>query len=125
MQPLVFTGAPGTGKTTLLHALAAQGYRIVHESARELIRGRVEKGLAPRPAPADFARQLLQKDAEKYETAASESGLVFFDRGVVDALGMVNDVAPLPQHEIETVVSRYPYGTVFLLPLWEAIYSSD
>src|SRR5436189_3291847 len=83
MQPLVFTGAPGTGKTTLLHALAAQGYRIVHESARELIRGRVEKGLAPRPAPADFARQLLQKDAEKYETAASESGLVFFDRGVV------------------------------------------
>jgi predicted ATPase len=125
MQPIVFTGAPGTGKTTVLHALAAKGYRVVEESAREIIRGRVERGLDPRPAPAEFAWQLLRADADKYEGESGEPGPVFFDRGVVDALGMVTDVAPLPEHQIQTWISRYPYTAVFLFPLWDAIYAND
>jgi predicted ATPase len=126
MQPVVFTGAPGTGKTALLHAMAAQGHRVVHESAREIIRARREQGLEPRPSSAEFARELLRTDAQKYEIAARERGRVFFDRGVVDALGMVDEVAPLPQHEIDTLISTYSYGpAAFFFPVWEAIYASD
>jgi predicted ATPase len=126
MKPVVFTGAPGTGKTALLQAMAAQGHRVVHESAREIIRARREQGLEPRPSPAEFARELLRMDARKYEMAAREPGLVFFDRGVVDALGMVDEAAPLARHEIDDYLSRYPYGPgVFFFPVWEAIYAND
>jgi len=126
MRPVVFTGPPGGGKTALLHAMAEQGFPIVTESAREIIRTRREQGLDPRPAPFEFAREVLRRDTEKYEMAASESGLVFFDRGVLDALGMLHELAPLAQHELDTFMSRYPYGGgAFFFPVWETIYAND
>jgi predicted ATPase len=33
----VLTGAPGSGKTSLLQALAARGWAVVHEAATDVI----------------------------------------------------------------------------------------
>jgi predicted ATPase len=126
MLPVLFTGAPGAGKTTLLHALATQGHRVVAESAREVIRSRLEQGLSPRPTPVEFAREVLHRDVLKYEEAVRECGYVFFDRGVPDALGMLEEVAPLSSDELATYTSRYSYGRcAFLFPAWEAIFEND
>lgn len=40
----VFTGGPGSGKTTVLNLLEDMGYFIVKESARDIIRNQVETG---------------------------------------------------------------------------------
>ena len=63
----VLSGGPGGGKSALLAALAERGYPVVHESARAIIRSRLQAGLAPRPEPAAFAQAIFQQDAQRYQ----------------------------------------------------------
>jgi predicted ATPase len=126
MQRIVLTGGPGAGKTALLHALGAQGYAVVDESARTIIQSRRSRELSPRPQPLEFAQEVLRQDIDKYHRHASDSGSVFFDRCVLDALCMLDQVTPLSPGELAAFLSRYPYyRQVFFLPPWEAIYSND
>jgi len=126
MQGVVFTGGPGAGKTTVLHALKSQGYNVVEETARTIIQERKRQGLSPRPDPHAFANEILRIDIDKYERLAGVSGYVFFDRGVLDALCMLDQVTPLPHAELDALLRKYPYDTrVFCFPPWEGIYSCD
>jgi len=125
MRAILLTGAPGAGKTTLLDALAARGYPVVAESAREIIRSRLAQGLPPRPSPAAFARQLLERDIANYAAAAGHAGCVIFDRGVPDSLGMLAAAAPLAAAGHDELLAAHRYEQVFLFPAWEAIYRND
>ena len=125
-QRVVFAGGPGSGKTTLLHALHLRGYRIAGDSARAIIQARKRQSLTPRPPPAEFAQAILRADIRQYDEHASQTGLVFFERGVVDALGMLHEIGALPEDELKALLSAYPYHRqVFLFPPWEAIYVND
>jgi predicted ATPase len=125
MRRIVVTGGPGAGKTTLLAALRARGYRAVDESARAIIQERLAGGLSPRPPALEFARQILHRDIAKYQQPP-ELDLVFFDRSIVDALCMVNQAARLEAHELRALLAQYRYDRrVFVLPPWEAIYTTD
>ena len=113
----VVTGGPGAGKSTLLDALAERGYGIAPEAARRLIKKRLAAGLPPRPDPVTFARAILDSDMEHYRAAADDDGITFFDRGVLDALYMLDLESALSRDEIARLVQAFPYnGTVFLLP---------
>jgi predicted ATPase len=126
MSRVVFTGGPGVGKTTLLLALQARGYAIVGDSARAIIQDRRRRGLSPRPNAYEFAQEVLRMDVGNYARHAATSGLVFFDRSVLDALGMLNQVAPISESELRAWLSRYQYSSkVFVFPPWEAIYAND
>jgi predicted ATPase len=120
------TGAPGAGKTTLLAALAGMGYVTVEESARAIISERLARGTTPRPAAPAFAREILRRDVEKYLNQSRTPAWVFFDRGLIDALGMLDDASDLPVLERQSMLASYPFHpTVFVLPPWEAIYVND
>ena len=122
----VVTGGPGGGKSTLLDALAERGYRIAPEAARRLIKERLAVGLSPRPDPVSFARAILDSDMQQYSAATDHDGITFFDRGVLDALYMLDLESGLWRDEIARLVQTFPYNdTVFLLPPWEAIYAMD
>ena len=122
----VVTGGPGGGKSTLLDAVAERGYRIAPEAARRLIKERLSSGLPPRPDPVSFARAILNSDIEQYRAATDHDGITFFDRGVLDALYMLDLESGLWRDEIARLVQTFPYNdTVFLLPPWEAIYAMD
>jgi predicted ATPase len=123
---VVITGGPGAGKTTLLGELAAMGYATVEESARAIIAERVASGASPRPDPAKFAREILRRDVQKYLDHAHASQWVFFDRGVIEALAMTQEVSPLPARELEAMLAEYAFHrSVFVLPPWENIYATD
>ena len=126
MHRVILTGGPGAGKTTLLGELARLGHRVVEESARAIIAERLASGESPRPGLLDFAREILRRDVEKFERAASGPGWVFFDRGAVEALGMVYEAAPLPKGELRDLLSKYRFNdNVFVLPPWPDIYAND
>jgi predicted ATPase len=123
---IIVTGGPGAGKTALLTGLAARGCEYVAETARAVIQDRKRRGLSPRPDPADFAGEILRIDLERYRDASAPSGRIFFDRGIPDALGMLDQLGLLTPGEAARYLSTYPYfRKVFVLPPWQRIYATD
>ena len=126
MPHVVLTGGPGAGKTAVLAELASMGYTTVEDSARAIIAERLTRGASPRPDPPAFAREILRRDIDKYRGLPQTHRWVFFDRGLIDALGMLQEVAPLPAHELQAMLAAYPFHpSVFVFPPWEAIYVND
>jgi predicted ATPase len=126
MRRVVFTGGPGAGKTTLLTDLGSRGYATVKESARSIIANRLRKNQTPRPDPSAFAWEILRLDIESYSRHPPQTDLVFYDRGVVDALCMLEPAAPLEQGELTSLLLKYAYyPKVFAFPPWQEIYQND
>src|SRR5262245_23089361 len=126
MPRVLITGGPGVGKTTLLAELGARGHRTVPASARAIISERRASGQSPRPEPIAFAQEILRRDIEKYQAHPAASGWVFFDRGFVEALGMLHEVAPLSAPELNAALrARRFHRSVFILPPWKDIYTTD
>ena len=126
MPRVVITGGPGAGKTTLLAEFAARGFTTVEESARAIIAERLARGASRRPDPLAFARDILRRDIAQYVRQQHTSTWVFFDRGVIEAISMVHEAAPLPARELQAMLAAYPFSSpVFILPPWEAIYTTD
>src|SRR5499427_3378630 len=97
----VITGGPGAGKTTILNALAARGYMHAVESARAIIRERLANGLSPRPPLAQFGHEILHRDIARYRETRVTDHPVFFDRGIVDALGILDQQQAMSPGEVE------------------------
>lgn len=127
MGKYIITGAPGSGKTSLLAALQQEQYHCCGEVSRQLIIELTAKGSRCLPwidLPC-FAQLALARMIASYRSAPKE-GPVFFDRGIPDIIAYLS-AAGLPVSEkYRTSLRRYPYeNTAFLLPPWEDIYLQD
>lgn len=124
----VITGGPGSGKSTLLEALCNAGYGRFTEAGRSIIQNQVVIGGQALPwlDPALFAELMLSWDMRSHHLAEQSTGLVFFDRGVVDVVGYLRlmDI-PIPKH-MQNAVEIFRYNPqVFVAPPWEAMYAQD
>ena len=123
---IAISGGPGAGKTATLGRLASRGYTVVPEVARGIIADRKAQGLNPRPEPSEFAQAIFEQDVAQYEAAATTSGIKFFDRSIVDSLGMLFGLGLLSESQRNTAAVRYPYNSqVFIFPPWREIYRTD
>jgi len=110
----------------VLADLRSRGYAVAPDSARAIIAERRRGGQSPRPPPLEFAAEILRRDVEAYDSHAQHAGTVFYDRSVVDALGMLNQVAPLSGEELEAYLAKYVYHRKALVfPPWRDIYVND
>ncbi len=124
--PYIFTGGPGTGKSTVLHLLSDCGYTCVAESAREIIKARLDAGLTPRQEAGSFAQAILEKDIAQYETVRHVAGPVFIDRGIVDALSMLTAAGVIKLADARKQLQQYPVARdVFFFHPWITIYTND
>lgn len=85
-QWYVVTGAPCSGKTTVLKILAERGYSIIPEVAREYIDDGISRGMTIeqiRADETDFQEKILEAKIKKEQTLPST--LTFFDRGIPDS----------------------------------------
>ena len=95
------------------------------ESARAIIQERLKKGLDPRPPALEFAEQVLHRDIQQYARMADASLPVFFDRCILDALSMFDQLG-LKLSEHQTLIAEYRYfRTALSFPPWEEIYTTD
>lgn len=126
MLAIAFTGGPGFGKSATIAALEARGHRCVPESARAIIQERVRDGLAKRPPAPEFAAQILARDQAQYKSVKDAHGPVFFDRSLIDALGMCSEAGLPCVARIAQILDEYRFHrTAFVFPPWPEIYATD
>src|SRR6185369_16809530 len=85
----IITGGPGAGKTSVLENLALKGYSYIPETARQIIKERLSKGLPPRQDPTSFAQQIFALDWKNFALNSSIPTLLFYDRSFMDSACML------------------------------------
>ena len=124
----VVTGGPGSGKTSLIDALAAAGFARAPEAGRAIIHEQVASGgrALPWVDPAAFAAAMLERDLSSYAAAGPTDGPVFFDRGLPDIAGYRLLSGLPPCAATDAACRRHRYNRrVFIAPPWPAIYATD
>jgi predicted ATPase len=84
----IITGAPCSGKTSVIKEIEQRGIRVIHEVARAFIDRQLGQGLRLDQIKADmlkFERHILHAKI-RIEDSPSETDPVFFDRGVPDSI---------------------------------------
>ncbi len=124
----VITGGPGSGKTSLIDALARAGHAHTVEAGRAIIQDQlaIDGPALPWRDPQAFAELMLSWELRSYRMAEAMSGPVFFDRSVTDLLGYLTLIGrPVPAH-IARAAARFRYNQrVFVAPPWPEIYAQD
>ncbi|GGI78402.1 AAA family ATPase [Legionella impletisoli] len=124
----ILTGGPGSGKTSVLNALAQRGFLTVPEVARAIIKEQQDNGgnafhTGDRDA---FLELMLDHSLHDYRKMQQERTAVFFDRGIPDLYGYAKSFCHKEHHEVNSAVKQYRYcQTVFIFPPWEEIYIKD
>ena len=111
----VITGAPCSGKTSVILALADLGYRVVHEAARAYIEEELKKGRRLQNLKADplvFERRILYRKIDT-ESALPEDEIIFLDRAIPDSIAYYH-VEGLDPAEPEEKSRLFRYKKVFL-----------
>jgi predicted ATPase len=117
----IITGGPGSGKSTLIGALAARGLDSMPEAGRAIIQDQVAIGgdALPWSDRRAFAELMLR-------AAVNLSGPVIFDRGIPDVAGYLRlSGLPVPTH-VEKAAQTFRYNRrVFIAPPWPQIFMQD
>ena len=112
----VVTGAPSSGKTTLVAALEEMGYRVIHEVARAYIEMQMAQGktlLEIRADKKSFETWILNKKLS-IEDGLPRDDLIILDRAVPDSIAYFEE-AGIDSGEALRKSPRNRYKRVFLL----------
>ena len=84
----VITGAPCSGKTSVISEIESRGIRVINEVARSYIDQQLSQGLRLAQIKADilkFERHILHEKI-RIEASLPKTEIIFFDRGVPDSI---------------------------------------
>jgi predicted ATPase len=123
----ILTGAPGSGKSTLVQLLRARGVQCVDEPARRVIaeqRTIGGFGVSDRD-PRLFVELLLSHSISDYKNFTQQKTASIFDRGVADTIAYANLYSMPFEHGWNAAREYRVNRRVFFAPCWEAIYTTD
>ncbi len=124
IRKYIVTGAPGTGKTTLIKALE-EDYPCMRELSRQVIIQEQQKGREGTPWQDIERFAELVHEAFLRQLAVSPQS-VFTDRSLLDLMAYLQ----VEGKSISSELRHFPYkekfeDKVFFAPTWEAIYHKD
>jgi len=113
MAGIVFTGGPGTGKTSLICELEKHGFPTTPEAAREFLSGKGErrKKILSRDQLV-MARNIHRIQQEQHKTVTDRHLL---DRSPIDPLGYTEAYGKKPTREMLRTAKAFKPDMVFLL----------
>lgn len=122
----ILTGAPGSGKTSVLDSLRER-ITCVEEPARRVLKDNALEGepnLSERK-PGLFVELLLEYSIESYDRELQGDGFFLFDRGVPDVMAYAEWYC-FPLQKFKSASLEYEYNPlVFVAEPWEEIYTQD
>ncbi|AOF88485.1 AAA family ATPase [Sinorhizobium sp. RAC02] len=123
---IVLSGCSGGGKSTLLEELRRRGHVVVEEPGRRIVQEELASGGQALPwlDLTAFARRAIAMALADREAVRDHPGLVFFDRGLVDAASALEVSGGEPVLAGPAAGHRYN-RRVFLTPPWPDIYAGD
>lgn len=115
----VITGGPSSGKTTIVNALHARGYRTVVEHARHYIDlqravGRTLEDM--RRSRKTFQREVLELQMSQ-ESSLDPDDIVFLDRAIPDTLAYCRFLKLPPDPRLQERFKTIAYRRIFILDL--------
>ena len=78
IKPFLFTGTPGSGKTSCLKELEKLGYIVIHEAATDVISIEQAKGIERPWEEPEFVDKITYMQKERQMDATGD--LQFYDR---------------------------------------------
>ncbi|MFA6383296.1 MAG: ATP-binding protein [Parcubacteria group bacterium] len=117
----VITGAPSSGKTTLIKQLEEKGYYVIHEVAREYIDKEMAKGKTIeeiRKNERHFQDEVLKMKID-LEKKLSKNKIIFFDRGIPDSLAYYKLYGWKVSQDLQKAVDECWYKKIFLLDFYD------
>jgi len=124
----IFTGGPGSGKSTVLNILENMGYMTVREVARDIIKNQVRTNgdAIPWNNTVRYSNLMLLRSIVDFEEFIHMDKPCFFDRGIIDTLGYARLIGiPITSGMVDAA-NKYRYNIkVFVFPFWKEIYVND
>lgn len=124
-RKVVITGAPGTGKTSIINYLAS-----LHPCKEEISRAIIAKQLniggniTPWGDLIAFTDIVIEKRLQQYHSQNHE--LCFFDRGILDSIAYLNyGNATIKTKWLRLANQTRYHHDVFITPPWEEIHCTD
>lgn len=124
----IFTGSPGSGKSTVLNILNDMGYHTIKEVGRNIIQKQMatQGDAVPWINAIRYAHLMLLRSIVDYEEHVHLNKPCFFDRGIIDSLGYSRLINIPISKKLEKASKKYHYNKkVFLFPFWKEIYTND
>lgn len=122
---IILTGAPGTGKTTVLEELKKRGQQVFTEPAREILRHQIKIDGPALPAKNAklFVEEMLKLSVRQFESAMV--GPAFFDRAIPDTVVYAQRFG-VDGKDFEAAAENYRYNPeVFIFAPWKEIFVND
>lgn len=89
MKRYILTGTPGSGKTSILHALKRQGYPVVEEAATDVIAREHGRGNREPHSQPDFIDAIVHLQKQRQlEASTRPDELQWYDRSPVCTLAL-------------------------------------
>lgn len=126
-QKYIITGAPGTGKTSIINCLKKQGFSCSDEISREIITEQIANGgdTVPWKNLERFSERVATMRTIQYESVKANK-IHFFDRGIIDVIAYMKiDKLDINKNLIDSCKKNKYANIVFYTPIWEEIYITD
>ncbi|MBL0683245.1 AAA family ATPase [Aquimarina mytili] len=132
---IVITGAPGTGKTSVIIKLEESKFYCFHEVIRTMTQEAkknngsntmVSNPIVSVSDPYEFNTKILNARIQQFKDGLSKDNeVLFYDRGIPDVLAYMDYFEQQYENHFINECKKHVYDHVFILPPWKEIYVSD